>query len=275
VRRAATLLELAVTMVVFGLVLALVARTAVFHERLQRRQRSAADGARASRLAVTIVARTLQGASPGDLVTTESSDSALDVMAPVGTGVACVAGRTLTFPAGDSADPPGLVLWKSYVRTGDRVLVARGLPTGAGWEARIVTAVQHPTAARCAGVAADLAIALDSAPVGGPLVAVRLSRRTRFNLYRGGDGAWYLGMRDWNAGTHRFNGVQPVTGPLRARSVRADRTGLHFAYLDSAGAVLALPLDSAATPAAIEIAARSSDSSATLVRRVVALRGTP
>lgn len=43
---------------------------------------------------------------------------------------------------------------------------------------------------------------------------VRLTRRTRYSLYRSGDGQWYLGRR--TLGSAGWDVIQPVSGPLRA-----------------------------------------------------------
>lgn len=276
-RRGVTLLELAVTMVVFGLVMALVARTAVFHERLQRRERALADGARAARQAVAIVVQAVEGASPGDLIAAASADSALEIMAPMGAGIGCLAGGAVVVAAA-AVDGPGAIWWNSDAKPGDRALLFDGDAGLAGWQVRTITGV-GPGVGGCAILgeppAGATTLYLD-APVGdAPFVGVRIARRTRFTLYRSGDGAWYLGLREWNPDAGGFNGVQPVAGPLHARSVLADRTGLLFAYLDSTGRTLPLPLDSAARPAAIEVTARSADASATVLHRVVALRHAP
>ena len=277
-RRGVTLLELAVTMVVFGLVLSLVVRTTVFHERLQRRERAVADGARAARQVVAIVARAVEGASPGDLIGAASADSALEIMAPVGAGIGCLAGNAVLVAAASVADGPGAISWNSYVRSGDRVLLFDDGADSGGWQTRTVSDVGPGTGA-CAVLgappAATTILYLDAPVAGAPFVGIRVARRTRFNLYRSGDGAWYLGLREWNPDAGGFNGVQPVAGPLHPRSVYAQRTGLHFAYLDSAGRALPLPLDSGARPAAIEVTARSADASATMLHRVVALRHAP
>ncbi|HEU4988854.1 MAG TPA: hypothetical protein VFT41_03645 [Gemmatimonadaceae bacterium] len=261
------------TMALFGLVMALLARTAAYHERLHRRQHAAATGARASRQAVDIIAAAVQGASPADLVPDGSSVSVLDIMVPVATGIACADSDILVVPSSPAPGQPALMLWNTYVRAGDRAWVFGQADTAIGWESRTVVAVNVDAGACAAALpSGTLALRLDAPASGGPLVALRLSRRTRFNLYRSGTGDWYLGMAEWNAATGRFNGVQPVAGPLRPRSTVAARTGLQFSLLDSAGDEIAFPLNSSARPAAIAITSRSADSSAS-VTRLVALRG--
>jgi hypothetical protein len=67
---------------------------------------------------------------------------------------------------------------------------------------------------------------------------VRITRPVRYSLYRASDGQWYLGERDWNAASARFNTIQPVAGPFLSAASR----GLALEYLDSAGASLASPV---------------------------------
>jgi hypothetical protein len=101
------------------------------------------------------------------------------------------------------------------------------------------------------------------------VAAFRLARRTRLAAYRSGDGAWYLGLRDWNGDANRFNGVQPVAGPLRPR------TGFHLDYLDAAGRPLDVPVVSPSDAASVVVKALAADSAAAAVERVVALRRAP
>ena len=81
--------------------------------------------------------------------------------------------------------------------------------------------------------------------------AVRVTRRWRYSIYRAADG-WFLGAKEWNSATGRFNTIQPVAGPL----VSASQGGLRFHYLDSTAAeILALPADPLRV-AAIEVGFR-------------------
>jgi hypothetical protein len=62
---------------------------------------------------------------------------------------------------------------------------------------------------------------------------VRVVRRRRYTLYRGGDGAWWLGMREWDA--DGAPAVQPLAGPFAS----IDSGGLRATVRDAAGAVVA------------------------------------
>ncbi|MGH7668339.1 MAG: prepilin-type N-terminal cleavage/methylation domain-containing protein [Gemmatimonadaceae bacterium] len=276
-RRAVTLVELLVTLVVFGLVLGLITHTLLFHQRLQRRLQAANAASRAAGQATTILAATLADVARSDLVTNWSSDSAVEVMAPVGVGVACVAGNELRTAASATEGEPPLVVFTATPEPGDRLMVFDDRPRPPLWRARTVVEVApavQPCAPTGLRAAPGFTLRLDSALDASPIVAFRLLRRTRYDLYRSGDRLWYLGMREWNAQARAFNGVQPVAGPLQAYSMRAERTGLSFEYFDSVGGRLGVPLDSAVV-SRVTITARPADTTVGATRRSVAMRRAP
>ena len=55
-------------------------------------------------------------------------------------------------------------------------------------------------------------------------------------MYRGGDGRWYAGIRDYSPATARFLAAQPIAGPFLHALRGGARTG--FRYFDAAGADL-------------------------------------
>lgn len=262
-------------MVVSSLVLALLVRAAVFHERLQRHERAAAEGARAARQTVAILAGALAGAVPGDLVAGQASDSALDFMAPLASGVACLEDQRLVLVATVPAQGPAFTTWNSSLREGDRVAIYDDRRVSGTWVDRTISTIKSKTGS-CAITGArapeSTTVWLDAPLAAEPVVAFRVSRRTRFTLYRSGDGDWYLGMREWNSTGGGFSSTQPVAGPLGAKNVRPDRTGLRFTYIDSTGSVLAVPLTAVSTVTSVLIIARSADSIPAVVSRLVALR---
>ena len=206
-----------------------------------------------------------------------SSDSSVEVMAPVGTGVACVSGAELRTATQAAVGEPPLVAFASTPKPGDRLLVFDGRSRPPRWRARTVVGLV-PAVQPCAAVgvppAAGFTLLLDSSLDASPVAAFRLLRRTRYDLYLGGDRRWYLGMREWNVQAQAFNGVQPVAGPLRAYSARGERTGLRFEYFDSAGRRLTTPAGSTAV-SRVTITARAADTLAGVFSRSVALRRAP
>ena len=240
-RRGLSLVELITALVVLAVVLALIVRSAVFHERFQRETASARTGTRSARQAVTILAAALGSAGVGDLEPRAITDTSVELVTLVGSGAACANGPSLV--VGLPLRPQDA--WASFTgspRPGDSVLVFDESRAPPQWKATRLAGVD-PGGAPCAlsGALPVETLRLEAWLDLGPIVAFRVVRRTRFSLYRSSDGQWYLGMRDWNLASGGFNAIQPVAGPLAALDRRAGRTGLHLGFLDSAGRELPLP----------------------------------
>ncbi len=75
----------------------------------------------------------------------------------------------------------------------------------------------------------------------------------RYSIYRASDGGWYVGERDWNNASLRFNTIQPVAGPVLPPS----SGGAAFSYRDSAGNSITPPVINVAAIRLIEIALRA------------------
>lgn len=183
------------------------------------------------------------------------ADTAVEVIATLGAGVACAvgaapgAGSTIDL-AGQPAAPasPALAWWSAPPRPGDVAFVHddAGTPSAADdrWSARTVRAVSDGAsycrsgpfaAAAAAGGAPDdaprLRLTLDgpalpaSVGAGAP---VRIARRRRHALYRAPDG-WTLGVREWD-GT-AWETTQPIAGPFASPA----NDGLRIEAVDAAG----------------------------------------
>lgn len=273
-RRAFTAIELITALTVLAVVLALVARAATAHERLQRALAHARTGTRAAQQAVSILAAALAPLASDDIDPMAVSDSALEFQALVGGAVGCVSGGFVHLGAASDTGA-AVTSFFSPPQAGDRVLLLDESTepprwTGAGIDG--VTSGGPPCS--IAGSRDGQTLHLSRTPAAGPLVALRVERRTRFDLYRSGDGDWYLGMREWNAQANRFNGVQPVTGPLAPYNVDPARTGLRIAFVDAAGRELPPPAALAAGARTLRITARSRDA-ADSAERIVGLRNAP
>jgi type II secretory pathway pseudopilin PulG len=251
-RRGATLAELLVAAAVGGVVstAAVVALVRVRRSAAVETERALARAQLAQ--AAGVLAHELRGAAlapgaddGGDLL--EARDTAVDVRAAVGGSVACAAGAdgagswVALAPAG-----PGAGWWAAAPRAGDAALVhdPGALPGAAddAWRERAVLAADAggawcaggPYAALGAGPAWRLALAAPALPATAAAGApVRVVRRRRYALYRGGDGLWALGVREWDAGGPQ--GVQPLAGPFEP----PEAGGMRAAVRDSAGAVVA------------------------------------
>jgi prepilin-type N-terminal cleavage/methylation domain-containing protein len=251
-----TLVELLVALALLAVVLGAVVSLAV----AQQRTYAALAARRAARTqlgdAALVLAHDLRplvppsGGDPGDV--RELSDTLLDVVATTGGSVACAvsAPAEIELPPAEPADA-ALTWWVAAPREGDVALVLDpGPDPGEGddrWLALGVAAAGASVAA-CAGspLAGEtlggwrLTLAGDPLP---PTVArgapVLLARRRRWSHYRGSDGLWYLGLREWDGGG--WGETQPVAGPFRRAGGAA--AGMTTALVDSSGVRLAFRAD--------------------------------
>ncbi|GLC27896.1 PulJ/GspJ family protein [Roseisolibacter agri] len=161
------------------------------------------------------------------------ADTAVEVRAPVGGGVACATGGDYVEVLESVATgAPAVGWWSDAPEAGDVVHVhdegAQPTVRDDAWHARDLVAVEHSATAcatgpfapwRAAGAQLRLRLAGAALPAtvsaGAP---VRVTRRRRYVHYRAGDGTWQLGQREWSAA---LGALQPVAGPLASRSAQA------------------------------------------------------
>jgi prepilin-type N-terminal cleavage/methylation domain-containing protein len=248
-RSGLTLVELSVVLALGGIVLALVVTVGA---RLERQFGSlSAQIAESAQLdeAAAILPIDLRALSPvaGDIRTGEASDTTLEVRATIASGIVC------------SATPESLVVAPALrvdgvpagkpVQAGDTLWVFVAGDSGVAWRPLLAQGV-HTAAVGCTAFAGSSAIfGLDARSLrvvqregltALPLTAgapYRVTRPARFSFYRASDGHWYLGLREWNTTSARFNQVQPVSGPYLAPSA-PPRRGTRFVYFDSLGAAM-------------------------------------
>ncbi|MBL0170251.1 MAG: hypothetical protein IPP90_05870 [Gemmatimonadaceae bacterium] len=198
----------------------------------------------------SVLAAELRPLRPSDLVAW--SDTAVEFDGMVGLGIACAStGRTQVLIVGpdSSSYAPGplAVIWNQPPQAGDEVELwlapsqSTSTPRAQASAIRVVTSSRDcaHSPLRSAGIGEAVRIALvDTLP--GDAVAgapIRVTRRTRYSLYRGGDGEWYLGRR--TRGPGGWDVVQPVAGPLRSARDRGLVIRVHDANgqaVDSASA---------------------------------------
>jgi hypothetical protein len=257
-----TLIELLVAMTVAGIILGLIVMISV------RQQRVIADVADATALgtqlrdAEAVLSIDLRAVSPsaGDIRAGEARDTSIEFRGVIASAVVCDTsrGRLILAPAAT-----GSTTYASYLTTiqaGDTAWLLDASDSASDWLPHAVLSVASAVAGRCAAVApaldsasskvARVGIAIDSAPtssaIGRPL---RVTRPLRYSIYRGADGDWYLGQRDWNPGTARFNSIQPVSGPFLPPALG----GMVFRYLDSAGRALSTPVGDTRSIALVQV----------------------
>jgi prepilin-type N-terminal cleavage/methylation domain-containing protein len=262
-RRGVTLVELVVALTIGGMVLALVAAISVRQQRLHADISNRTALIEQLRQASTVLPIELRGIAldAGDL--RDARDTAIEFRSTIASAVICdtITGGLVLAPSdggdttfsgflttiapgdtawlftpGDSADH-----WVPYSVSSSSTVVAGACPPGG------------PEIGSVGRTLGRVAIRLAMMPASNAVGAVlRVTRPTRYSLYRGGDGRWYVGARDWNASSNRFNTIQPVSGPFNSAAAH----GLEFQYFDSAGTPLATPVARAHDVALIRVAVR-------------------
>ena len=203
------------------------------------------------RHAATVLSNELRVVRPSEIVAWR--DTAIEFESVVGIATVCaidparshllVVAASKRTPTLDSTLDPIGAQWSQVPQDGDRVQFWRAgetmLDRLALTEATLRSVSvgtecgNSPLRASATGTTTRLQIdqVLTAAPtVGTP---VRVTRRTRYSLYRATDGDWYIGRRTLGRGG--WDVVQPVDGPMQ--SARAG--GLILQAYDTTGAPLA------------------------------------
>ncbi len=268
VRRGVTLLELMVAIVIGGLALGLVSAVSVRQQRVFSDLADAAAMGGQLRDAAAILPIDLRAASAvaGDVRSGEARDTSIELRSTIASGVGCdtSSGHVLLAPPTGGAGTFGSVA--VAIQAGDTAWVFTPMDTGDVWRPYRVASATGAAAGQCSplgphlsdsavATAGRIALSLDSPPALAALIGtpVRVTRPFRYSLYRASDGAWYLGARDWNTASSRFNTIQPVSGPF----LSAASGGLAFTYIDSAGRAIPTPVADTRAVALVGIAVRA------------------
>ena len=242
-RRGHTLIELLITISVGTVVVGLAALIAFRHQRFHRDLVVAVERSEQLDQLVALMPIAIRSVAPGegDIAPGSARDTSLEFRATIVSAVACDSGGTtvLVAPAGAL---PRLASVLARPEPGDTAWFLDASAANETWTPRPVTSVIDSLAVCVLGgilpfgteSRSSLAIRLAEPPPFDASV-VSVTRPWRYSLYRGSDGAWYLGAKDWNTALARFNSIQPVAGPLMS----ASKAGLRFRYYDSLGATVA------------------------------------
>ena len=251
-----TVIELLVAVGIGALVIGLGATIGFRHQRFHRDVLVAVERSEQLDQVVALAPITLRAIAPGegDIAPGAARDTSLEFRGTIASAVVCDSASSVVLLA--PADfAPRMTSYQSRPEPGDTAWFLDASGAGEQWVARSITSVFDSTAACMIGATLpfgmtprrSVAIRLTApAPVGASIA--RMTRPTRYSLYRASDGAWYLGAKDWNASLARFSTIQPVAGPLASASA----SGLRFNYLDSLGALLPATPGDPAKIAAIE-----------------------
>lgn len=260
-RSGVTAAELLVALTIAGIVLALLTGIAV------REQRVFSDLADASALeahlreAASVLPIDLRDLAPASNDIRQATDTALEIRATIASAVVCdtTATALVLAPATSSAR---FASFATPIAVGDTAWLLSASDTSDTWLPLAISASGTAPAGNCGALGPSLdpteiatartTISADHAAAGsGPLVGlpIRVTRPIRYSLYHVSDGLWYLGERDWNATTLRFNTIQPVAGPF----LSATLGGLTFSYLDRTGTAIASPVADRTSIASVRI----------------------
>jgi hypothetical protein len=247
-----------ISLCVMGGILAVVAHQATSQIRLYSGIQQATQGRENRMHAQAIAERILWSAAPqaGDVVAAQ--DSALQLLMSIGSSVTCSSiPGSVTVAVGGSKRGGVLGGFSDTPEPGDRLVALFHDSTGTTWLTfRVASA---PVPAACARFPASGAwqMALLE-PVTIPAgAALRVLRPLRLSLYKASDSRWYLGAREWNNESNRFNTIQPVSGPYDRYDPDPGHSGLAFIYRDHGGQLLEPPFD-AARVGGIAIVVRAS-----------------
>ena len=251
-RRGFTLTELMITVVLFGLVMAVLMRVIVRQQKFYRSANEVIDTRTQVRQAMSVLPLDLRGVSSIGADIKAISDSSITVLATYGTGVICsMSGNEFVLPP-ENLGRHVLSSFAQRVRRGDTVMVfnegtGRGASDDSWSRLRVDTVVTqtsgcapylNPNGTENGYDRPVVRLSAGAMPAGVTAgAAVRFVRPVRYSFYVAGDGRWYLGYAQNVNGT--WDAPQPLAGPFQPYDDTGTNTnstsGLRFAYFDQAG----------------------------------------
>jgi prepilin-type N-terminal cleavage/methylation domain-containing protein len=244
-----TLVELMATVAVAGVVLAIVAGVALRQQRTFAALTSDAALAGQLRDAASVLPSDLRTAAVGAGDLREATDTSVEIRETLASAVVCdTLGKAVILAPfdGTAATFGGAI---APIQAGDTAWIFSPDDFAHPWRGHGVLGVASTHAGQCAAVGPRLSgaslvasrttLTLDSVSVPQTLIGrvARVTRPIRYSLYHASDASWYLGARDWNDASGKFNTIQPLAGPFRSPSA-----GPVFRWFDSTGAALAAPV---------------------------------
>jgi prepilin-type N-terminal cleavage/methylation domain-containing protein len=179
-----------------------------------------------------------------DIGIVAGSDSTIELWALRGMAVVCdTSGSDDIVIVAPAASDARAASWSASPRTGDR-LIARVAPRFDSpdtdrWDHSDLVSVRG--ASRCPSAPGAPSISGLRWRVAGIRPAIgallRIARRTQHRLYRSADGAWAIGVREWNGVA--WSTTQPAVAPLAARI--GPTAGIRLSAQHPSGAPLPWP----------------------------------
>ena len=248
-RHGTTLLELLVVLVLLAIVGGAIMRVAVGQQRFLAAAERVMEAHRTSREGADIPRQELRAVAPASGGIYDMADDRIEFRSLIGASVVCevdTSRTTVSIPG--RLGWSGLTSWIVAPRERDTVVVFDATSDSAPprWRAHTLATAPSPggrcpsasglartTAEESDAIAFQIAPPLEL-PIGAG-ASLRFLRRARYQLYRAGDGRWYLGFLDCApARSIPCSTIQPVSGPFPPGGVR-------FAFRDSAGALTVDP----------------------------------
>lgn len=238
-----TLHEMLISLCVMGGVFAIVAHQASTQIRLYGGVQQAATARENRAQARAILEQLLWPVSPraGDI--TVAQDSALQIRMEIGSSVVCSSSSGVVTLAVATSRGPVVGAFRDTPDVGDELSALFHDSLGTTWLTfRLASA---PTLVPCARFPthAGWQLRLLESMTISEGTSVRVLRPLRLSLYRASDSRWYLGAKDWNGASARFNSIQPLSGPYSKYDPVPERSGFAFIYRTADGVQLASPVD--------------------------------
>jgi type II secretory pathway pseudopilin PulG len=280
-----TLVEIMISLVLLGIVSGVIMRVIMRQQRFYQGVNQIMTERGQLRQATSVLPTDLRSLSSIGNDILVASDSSIDFMVNVGTGVVCevVDGATVALPPLDLASGQTLTSWfgSEPPAQGSTVYIYNDSIDAGGvddrWQKFTLSSISED-ASKCPATFTRvedlpkkrelLHLTSDEAldPVtGGPLsqyinvgAPVRILKPVRYALFQYTDGKWYLGYATYNTTTSAYDPLEPVSGPYDPYS-GGGGSGLVFRYYDVNGNEIAAGADSAARSriARIDLVARA------------------
>ena len=290
-----TLVEIMVSLVLFGIVGGVVMRVITRQQRFYQGVNQIMTQRGQLRQATSVLPVDLRSLSSVGADILAASDSSMEIMVTVGTAVVCnvVNGSQVAVPPEVLANGQSITNWYGYGEPDPKnkptsawtVYIYNDSAFGGNiddrWQKFTLVDVHHDASlclTQFAGILdagkprAILELKSDEPndPVtGGPVsqyigvgAPIRLAKQVRYKLYQETDGKWYLGFSEYLNASSKYDELAPVSGPYDAYS-SGSGSGLGFRYYDVDGNEIASGADSTSRSriARVDLIARARTSS--------------
>ena len=274
-RRGFTLAELMISVVLFGMIMAVVMQVLARQQRFHRGATAVVEMRGQMRHATYALPVDLRGISPagGDII--DWGHSSITLRSFTGTAAICdrLSASEIVLPPTALTQGNTLAAWITAPAEGDSILIHdENMLTGNDddtWRAHEITAVK-PVAGGCniatgftvAADAATEALVLTLSPTLSTTIVdgapIRIYRQVTYELYKAGDGKFYLGASDCLPGrAPECSDLSPVGGPFREVNEDPALSGLSLRYFAEDGTELDPASDDPVKVARIEIVVRA------------------